>query len=112
MKLRLFFAAMLLGLAMPATADYVTIELAYEVALSEVRLPRSEAGTIAFRECGRCEFRTKRVDPETRWVVNGRTVTLRKFQEAVSQVADRSAEAVTILHHLERNRITQVSVYL
>jgi hypothetical protein len=112
MKLKLFIIAMCLGMALPAAADYVTIEQAYEVALSDIRLPRSENGTIAYRQCGTCELRTTRVDAETRWLVNGKPVSLKKFREAVSRVADRENEAVSVLHHLERNRVTAVSVYL
>ena len=112
MKLKLFIIAMCLGLALPATADFVTAQQAYEVALSEIRLPRSENGTIAYKECSTCNFQTKRVDPDTRWLINGRAVPLQKFREAVNRVTDRNNEAVSILHHLERNRVTAVSVYL
>ena len=112
MKLKLFIIAMCLGMALPASADYVTIELAYEVALSDIRLPRSENGTIAFKECGTCQFKTKRLDPNARWLVNGQAVSLKKFREAVDRVADRDKEAVSVLHHLEKDRVTQISVYL
>ena len=112
MKLKVFIAAAMLGLATPVSADYVTIEEAYEVALSELRLPGSETGTIAFKPCSTCEFYTKRVDANTRWLINGETVSLKKFREAMEGVEDRQKEAVTVLHHLEKNRITAVSVYL
>jgi hypothetical protein len=112
MKRKLFIAALMLGLALPAAADYTTIQQAYECALSEVRLPRNEAGTIAYKECATCDYVTKQVDANTRWLLNGRAVPLEKFREAVDQVQDRESEAVTVLHHLERNRVTQVSVYL
>lgn len=112
MKLRLFVTAMMLGLAMPASADYVTIEQAYEVALSEIRLPRGPMGTIAFKPCSTCSVETKRVDADTRWMINGKAVPLREFREATDQVADREKEAVTVLHHLEKDRVTAVSVYL
>ena len=112
MKLRLFITAMMLGLAMPAAAEFKTIAEAYEVALSEIRLPQSASGTIAFKPCATCDFSTRRVDADTRWVINGKAVSLEKFRAAVRRVADRNNEAVTILHHLERNRVTEVSVYL
>ena len=112
MRLKLFIAALMFGLAMPAAADFKTIEQAYEVALSEIRLPRAEGGTIAFKECSSCDYRTKRVDGNTRWLVNGRSVSLKEFRLAVSRVTDRVNEAVTVLHHLENNRVTEVSVYL
>ena len=103
---------MMLGLAMPVSADYVTIEQAYEVALSEVRLPRGPAGTIAFKPCSTCDVQTKRVDANTRWVINGKSVPLKEFREITEQVADRKTEAVTVLHHLKKDRVTAVSVYL
>ena len=112
MRLKVFIAAIVLGLALPAAADFETIAEAYEVALSDIRLPQSESGTIAFKTCATCEFSTKRVDEYTRWVVNGQTVSLEKFSAAVRRVADRNSEAVTVLHHLERNRVTEVSVHL
>ena len=112
MRLKVFIAAMMLGLAVPAAADYVTIEQAYEVALSEVRLPGSETGTIAFKPCETCDFLTKRVDGNTRWLINGKAVSLQRFREATNGVASREKKAVTVLHHLKNNRITAVSVYL
>ena len=112
MKRILFIAALMLGLALPAAADYVTIERAYEVALSDMRLPRSVNGTIAYKQCRTCTYETKQVDASTRWVLNGQEVPLKKFLEAVSHVTEPQNEAVTVLHHLERNRVTAVSVYL
>ena len=112
MKLKVFITALMLGLTLPASADYVTIEQAYEVALSEVRLPRGPMGTIAFKPCSTCDMTTKRVDANTRWLINGKAVRLREFREATDQVADRKKEAVTVLHHLEKDRVTAVSVYL
>jgi hypothetical protein len=112
MKLRLFITAIMLGLAMPAVADYVTIEEAYEARLSEVRLPRGPMGTIAFKPCSTCDVQTKRVDANTRWLINGKAVPLREFREAMDKVVNREKEAVTVLHHLEKDRVTAVSVYL
>ena len=112
MKTKLLIAAAMIGLAMPAAADFTTVQLAYEVALSEVRLPRNENGTIAFKECEDCEYKTKRVSANIRFLVDGRSVSLAKFRQMTDRVADRDNEAVTILHHLEDNRVTEVSVYL
>jgi len=112
MKTKLFIAAAMIILALPAAADFKTVELAYEVALSDIRLPHNETGTIAFKECEKCDYRTKRVTASTRYQVDGHTVTLKKFREAVEQVSDRDSKAVTVLHHLEDNRVTAVSVYL
>ena len=112
MKLKVLITVMMLGLAMPAVADFETIAEAYEVALSEIRLPRTETGTIAFKPCSTCDVTTKRVDAQTRWLINGEAVPLREFREALEEVADPAKEAVSVLHHLERDRVTAVSVYL
>jgi len=112
MKTKLLIATAMIGLALPAAADFTTVQLAYEVALSEVRLPRIENGTIAFKECEDCDYKTKRVSANIRYLVDGRSVSLSKFRQMTDRVVDRDNEAVTILHHLEDNRVTKVSVYL
>ena len=112
MKTKLLIAIAIMGLALPVAADFTTVQLAYEVALSDVRLPRNEKGTIAFKECDDCEYKTKRVSADVHYRVDGRSVSLEKFREMTDRVADRDNEAVTILHHLEDNRVTEVSVYL
>lgn len=112
MKLKLLIAAALLSLALPATAEFTQVQEAYEIALSDLRLPRADGGTIAFKECDTCEYRRLRVGSDMRYRLNGKDVTLKKFREAMDTVVDRDTEAVTVLHHLERNQVTAVSVYL
>ena len=112
MKTKLLIALAMMTLALPAAADFTTVHVAYELALSDIRLPRNEHGTIAFKECADCEYKTKRVSANIRYLVDGRSVTLQKFRQLTDRVADRDNEAVTILHHLEDNRVTEVSVYL
>jgi hypothetical protein len=112
MKCKLIIAAALLSLALPAGAQFVTVQQAYEVPLNELRLPVSESGTIGFKECDKCTYMTESVSPMTRYVVNGHDVTLEKFRQAISRVADRNMETVTVLHHLENDEVTQVSIYL
>lgn len=112
MKLKLLIAATLLSLALPAAADFITKEQAFEVALADMRLPQSDNGTIAFKPCAKCDYRTTRVTVETVWLINDRPVPVTKFREALRTVEDRHMTAVTVLQHVEQNRITMVSVYL
>ena len=112
MKSRLLITAAMLCLAMPAAADFVTKQQAYEVALSKLRLPQSENGTLAFQSCDACDWKTERVTVTTRYKVNGRVLPLDKFRIAVSKVVNRDEESVMVLHHLADDRITEVSVYL
>ncbi|MCG8369133.1 MAG: hypothetical protein MJA32_01320 [Proteobacteria bacterium] len=112
MKLKVSITAVLLALAFPAAADGTVVQEAYEVALSDLRLPRAEGGTIAFKECASCDYRRVPVAADTVYRVNGRKVPLAAFRLAVADVAARQDEAVTVLHHLERNQVTAVSVEL
>lgn len=110
MKKALFVSATLLAMSMTANADFRTIQQAYEVKFSNLRLPAAEAGTIAFKACDACATETKRVGDFTRWVLNGEALTFEKFLERVNTVADRDGRYVTVVHHLEDDRITKVSI--
>lgn len=112
MKLKLLIAAVLLGLALPAAADLKLIQKAYEVALSDMRLPRVDGGTIGFKECETCEYVRIRVGAGTTYRLNGQALPLAKFRAALSNVEDREAQPVTVLHHLELDLVTNVSVNL
>jgi hypothetical protein len=89
-----------------------TLQAAHEVMLSELRLPGTESGTIGFKPCETCDYRTERVSRETVYLVNDKRVSLKDFTEALSGVNDRDATFVTVLHHLERNVVTRVWVHL
>ncbi len=112
MKIKILITALVLTLAMPAVAEFTTVQLAHEVVLSELRLPSHVGGTIAFKSCSDCPYQTKRVSEHTRYVVDGRAVPLDKFRSAVSHIRKRSEQWVTVLHHLENNVVTQVSISL
>jgi hypothetical protein len=112
MKIKVLIAALLLGLALPAAANDTVVQKAFEVALDNLRLPRAESGTIAFKECNRCEYVRLRVGADTRYQINGQAVPLRKFRAAMFEVEDRGSKAVTVLHHVKRNQVTAVSVSL
>jgi len=112
MKIKILITALVLTLALPAAAEFTTVQLAHEVALSDLRLPSHLSGTIGFKGCSTCEYRTERVSESTRYMVNGRSVPLDKFRSTVSRIRNRSEQAVTVLHHLEDDVVTQVSISL
>ncbi len=112
MKLKLLIAAALLSLALPAAADFKTVQEAYEVALSDLRLPRADGGTIAFKECDTCQYLRFRVGADMNYRLDGKSVSLKKFREALTHVENREDQPVTVLRHLERNQVTAVSVNL
>jgi hypothetical protein len=111
MKFKVLIAAFMFALALPVAADFRTIEQGHEVALSDLRLPQHESGTIAFKTCDDCSYMVKRVSRDTRWVVDGTSMSLEKFRRSVQRIADRDGTPVTVRHHLEEDRVTQVSVH-
>lgn len=112
MKIKYLISVLLLALTLPAAAQFRTVQQAYEVDLAEMRLPQNEAGTISFKACNNCEFQTTRVNSETNWILNGRSISLVKFRESIAAIEDRNKASVTVLHHLENDRISKVTVTL
>ncbi len=102
----------LLGLSVSAVADFRTITEAYEVGLTDLRLPGTEGGTLAIDECDDCDALTLRVTAATRYVLNDRDVTLAQFKKAVSRIINRGDVVVDVFHHLESNTVTAVKVSL
>ncbi len=112
MQLRQLLALVLLGLSLAAAADFRTITEAYEVDLSDLRLPGSENGTLTFRQCSDCEAQTLRVSGKTRYVLNDRDFALAEFKEQLKRVRNRMVQIVSLLHHLESNTIEAIKVWL
>lgn len=112
MKIRYLFCVLLLALALPSAAEFRTVAEAYEVQLSNLRLPRSVGGTVSFKACDNCEYQTIRVTSDTSWIVNGRAMTLSRFQERIAELEDHDNEYLTVLHHLEDDQVLKVSITL
>ena len=112
MHIRKFLIALLMILSLSAAAEFVTVELAYEVALSNMTTPVTNTGSLVFRECEDCDVMTIRMTRNTLFIVNGRAVELKEFRKQVFQVSDRSHVPVTVKHHLESDTVVSVSVSL
>jgi len=109
MNTRLLIAAAVLALALPAAAQNRVVQQAHEVSPADLRIPLNENGTLAFKSCEACNFSVKRVSSDARWIVNGRSVPYRKFQAAMQSIRERDDVTVTVLHHLGKDQITEVS---
>ncbi len=110
MKIKLLIAAILMTLASPVMADFVTRSLAYEVEITDLTVPISVNSRILFTECDECDHMAIRLTPDTRFVVNGRGVQFDKFRHAVKQAASADIASVTVLHHLESDTVVSISV--
>ena len=109
MKTRLLIVAVAFVLALPAAAEFRTVQRAHEVVLDDIRLPQNELGTLAFKSCDECAFMVKRVTADTRWILDGRSVRLDQFRAGLAAMDDRERVSLTVLHRLETDRITEVS---
>lgn len=112
MHIRKLLVALLMTFSLTAAADFITTELGYEVALSDMTTPVTNTGSLIFKECHDCDSMRIRMTGNTRFVVNGRTVDLKEFRKQVFQVRDPSNVPVTIMHHLESDTITSINVFL
>ncbi len=113
MHSRKLLVLVLLGLSLAAAADFRTITEAYEVDLSNLRLPGSENGTLTFKRCSDCEVQTLRVTSKTRYVIDDRDFALAEFKEQLEGVSrNRKDLSVAVLHHLESNTIKAIKVSL
>ena len=111
-----YWKGMVLGLVLvisqTALADFRTITRAHEISLSDFRAPASVNGIVSFKLCESCEMQTVNVTTATQYILNTRSVALPKFRKSLSSVQDQSRETVTVLHHLESDVITSISVSL
>jgi hypothetical protein len=112
MHSRKLLVLVLLGIGLSAVADFRTITEAYEVELSDLRLPGNEYGRLTFKKCSDCEAQTLRVTGETRYLINDRDFALAEFKDQLKRAANRKDHSVAVLHHIESNTIVAVKVWL
>ena len=95
-----------------AMADFKTVTRANEVRLNEFRLPASVNGIASFKACGTCGMQTVNVSTETRYVLNDEFVSLPEMRRSLALVSNRDRKTVIVMHHLESDLITQISIKL
>lgn len=115
MKIRTLAAiAALAMISLSATAgtNFVPVTQTYEVAIGDFQAPISANGMAIFKPCDKCDRISIRVTPDTRYIVNGKAITLDKFRAAISD-ADRGALIpVAVMEHLESKTVVSIKVTL
>lgn len=111
MRFAVFLATVTVALSLPSMAQFRTIAEAYEVRLSDLRLPQSESGTVAYKTCDACAYESKLVSSDVQWILGGRSLPFDEFRYNLAAVTDPENTPTMILHHLESDRVTRVSVY-
>ena len=111
MRFAILLATISFALSLPSVAQFRTIAEAYEVRLSDLRLPQSEGGSVAYKTCDACVYESKLVSNDVEWILDGQSLPLEKFRRDLATVTDRENTPVMVLHHLESDRVTRVSVH-
>ena len=110
--IRFIAIATLMLAAQSAFAEFTTVTRASEVRLSEFSLPASVNGIASFKPCGACDMKTVSVNADTRYRLNDQTVSLSEMRRSLATVSNRDRKTVIVMHHLESNLITQISIKL
>ena len=110
MIIRKILMLVLLCLSLAAAAQMVTVVRAYEISISDLRLPRFSSGTISFKDCVACDLQVIRVTDATRYVLNGKNMPLDEFKVAIKSIHNKDTNISTVMHHLESDTVTEVMV--
>jgi biopolymer transport protein ExbD len=109
MRIRNFLLVILACVSVSATAQ--VISLAYEVMLSDLRLPAYTTGTIGFKECDPCETHSVSVTADTQYFLNDVAMPLTEFAKEMNATAARNKTTATVMRHLESDTVITVHVY-
>jgi hypothetical protein len=110
MKIRTMIIATLAAISVQAAADLVTVSKAYEISLPDLRLPGSTSGTLSFKACDSCDYKTVRVTAATRYEANGRNLDLEAFRKELGGIRNPREETATVLHHLQSDTIEAIRI--
>ena len=105
-------AVAVLAFSLAAHGDFRTLVEVHEVVLVNLRLPATESGALSIKECADCDALLLRVNPSSRYVLNGQTIALADFRKAIAAVTNRQDVIVDVFHDLETNVATKVRVRL
>ena len=110
--IKFFVLAAFLLAGQTAMADFKTVTRANEVRLNEFRLPASLNGIASFKACGACGMQTVNVNAATRYRINNEFVSLVEMRRSLAVVSNRDRRTIIVMHHLESDLITQISINL
>ncbi len=104
MSIRLILAALALIISSASYAE------SFELDLTQLRLPATQSGFIAYKPCDSCGFRRSQTSEDAVFQINGNDVSFEQFRRAANGASDKRRALVTVLYDEESRRITLVSV--
>ena len=109
---RLLFAALASITATQVSAELKTVARAYEVELSGFEAPQTPNSLVAFKACAGCDAQYLRVTPKTTYIINRQATGLRDFLKTLAAARKKQRETVIVMHHLESDTISSLSINL
>lgn len=109
---QILVVALALFAATQAPAEFKTVARAYEVALSDFQAPQFPNDIVTFKACGTCDAQSVRVTPKTSYVINQHTTGFKDFVKALAAARDRERKTVIVMHHLESDTVSSLSINL
>ena len=110
----LIVALLLLSLAAPAGArTIIQLERAFAMTLPGVKLPAGDVGTVSFKTCADCPYRTHRTMAETVYQANGRSlplVDLLRVVDDIERAGKQDDTVVAVFLDIATERVTRVTL--
>jgi hypothetical protein len=112
----LMILALLLSLTAPAGArTLIKLERGVALTLAGVKLPTADGGTVSFKTCADCAYRTHRTMDATVYLANGRSLPLPDFLRVVEEIYERAGAAendavVAVFLDIASERVTRVTL--
>ncbi len=104
MSIRLTIAALALFFSSASYAE------SFELDLTQLRLPATASGFVAYKTCDTCNFRRSQTSDATVFEINGNAVSFDQFRRTANGAPNKNKALVTVLYDEESRRITLISV--
>jgi hypothetical protein len=109
---QILIVALALLAAAQSSAEMTVVARAYEVALNDFEAPKFPNDLVAFKACSTCDKQSVRVSPKTTYVINQQATRFKDFVKSLAAARDRESKTVIVLHHLESDTISSLSIDL
>ena len=89
--------------------------MARTLILASVTLPTATGGTVSYKTCADCAYRTHRTMDSTTYEANGRSLPLPDFLRVVEEIYERAGAAendavVAVFLDIASERVTRVTL--
>lgn len=100
--LSLFLGLLLSAGSAEAVRILEVLERSFELRLTDVSLPRTQAEAVGYKPCGTCAFSYMHVSGDTTWHLGARTVSLAELTEEaarIRRIPGASDRTLVMLHY-------------